>query len=84
MRYTGITVEILLNILFITAVAMFLIGIIAFKVTERVALEGKINSVKSLTSAVESEYFKKNNIQGGLEFIKKALPDDSGRAFSYF
>lgn len=77
MRYTGITSEILLSILFITAVAMFLIGVIAFKVTERVALEGKIESVKSLTSAVESEYFIKNNVMGGIDFIKNALPDGS-------
>jgi len=75
MRYTGITAEILINILFITAVAMFLIGIIAFKVTERVALQGKIDSVKSLTGAIENSYFRKNDIEGGVEFLKEALPE---------
>ncbi len=75
MRYTGITAEILINILFITAVAMFLIGIIAFKVTERVALQGKVQSVKSLTGAIEQSYFRENDIEGGVEFLREALPE---------
>ncbi len=75
MRYTGITSEILINILFITAVAMFLIGLIAFKVTERIALQGKIDNVKSLTSAIEKSYFKENDIEDGIEFLKEALPE---------
>jgi two-component system, NtrC family, sensor kinase len=75
MRYTGITAEILINILFITAVAMFLIGIIAFKVTERVALQGKVQSVKSLTGAIERSYFRENDIEGGVEFLREALPE---------
>lgn len=75
MRYTGITSEILINILFITAVAMFLIGLIAFKVTERVALQGKIDSVKSLTGAIEKSYFSENDTDGGVEFLKQALPE---------
>ncbi len=73
MRYTGITSEILINILFITAVAMFLIGLIAFKVTERIALQSKVQNVKSLTGAIEKSYFRENDIEGGVEFLKEAL-----------
>ena len=80
MRYTGITAEILINILFITAVAMFLIGIIAFKVTERIALQGEINGVKSLTAAIEQSYLKRNDIEGGIEFLKEALHQGGGVA----
>lgn len=74
MRYSSITAEILINILFITAVAMFLIGVIAFKVTERVALQGKVQNVKSLAGAIESSYFVENDMEGALEFLKEALP----------
>lgn len=68
MRYTGLTAEILINILFITAVAMFLIGIIAIKVNERIALEGNVESVKSLAAALEDTYFRQNDIEGGVGF----------------
>ena len=80
MRYTGLTAEILINILFITAVAMFLIGIIAIKVNERIALEGNVESVKSLAAALEDTYFKQNDIEGGVGFLKKALNPGSSVA----
>jgi len=80
MRYTGLTAEILINILFITAVAMFLIGIIAIKVNERIALEGNVESVKSLAAALEDTYFRQNDIEGGVGFLKKALNPGSSVA----
>lgn len=52
---------------------MFLIGIIAFKVTERFALQGKIDSVKSIVTALENSYLEKNDIDGGIGFLKKVL-----------
>ncbi len=73
MRQIGLRAEILVNILFITAVAMFLIGIIAFKLTERFALEGKVESTKSIITALEESYFEKNDIEGGIEFLKEVL-----------
>lgn len=73
MRQIGLRAEILVNILFITAVAMFLIGIIAFKVTERFAVQGKIESVDTIIAALEDSYLKKNDIAGGIGFLKGAL-----------
>jgi two-component system, NtrC family, sensor kinase len=73
MRQIGLRAEILVNILFITAVAMFLIGIIAFKVTERFALAGKIESVDAIITALEDSYLAENDVEGGIGFLKKAL-----------
>ncbi|HET7289015.1 MAG TPA: hypothetical protein VFJ67_01150, partial [Thermodesulfobacteriota bacterium] len=73
MRQIGLRAEILVNILFITAVAMFLIGVIAFKVTERFAVQGKIESVDTIIKAFEGSYLRNNDIEGGLEFLKGAL-----------
>lgn len=79
MRQTGLRTEILVNIIFITAVAMFLIGIIAFKITERSALGGNIEGLKSIISALEGSYLKKNDVAGGVGFLKEALnPGASG------
>jgi signal transduction histidine kinase len=73
MRQIGLRAEILVNILFITAVAMFLIGVIAFKVTERFAVQGKIESVDTIIKAFEGSYLRNNDIEGGIEFLKGAL-----------
>lgn len=73
MRQIGLRAEVLLNILFITAVAMFLIGIIAFKLTERYAVQGKIEGVKATITALEDAYLEKNDTEGGIEFLKKTL-----------
>jgi signal transduction histidine kinase len=89
MRQLGLRAEILFNILFLTAVAMFLLGIIAYKVTERFALQGKIEGVKSVIAVFESLYAKENNIEGGIEFLEDVLEpgawgviaDNQGRRF---
>lgn len=73
MRQIGLRVEILFNILFLTAVAMFLIGIIAFKVTERFALQGKIEGVESIIAAFDSLYAKEGNLESGMTFLKDVL-----------
>ncbi|MEW6143695.1 MAG: ATP-binding protein [Thermodesulfobacteriota bacterium] len=73
MRQIGLRAEILVNILFITAVAMFLIGVIAFKVTERYAVQGKIDGVDIMITALEGSYLRNNDIEGGMEFLKGAL-----------
>lgn len=73
MRQVGLRAEILVNILFITAVAMFLIGVIAFKVTERYAVQGKIESVDTIIRAFEGSYLRNNDMKGGIEFLKDAL-----------
>lgn len=73
MRQIGLRAEILVNILFITAVAMFLIGIIAFKLTERFALQGKVEGIRSIITAAEESYFTDNDIEGGIEFLKEVL-----------
>ncbi|MFI5323752.1 MAG: hypothetical protein ACHQ6U_09530, partial [Thermodesulfobacteriota bacterium] len=73
MRQIGLRAEILVNILFITAVAMFLIGIIAFKVTERFAVQGKIENVNAIITALEDSYLIKNDVEGGARFLERAL-----------
>lgn len=73
MRQIGLRAEILVNILFITAVAMFLIGIIAFKVTEKFAVQGKIESVDTIITALEGSYLMNGDIEGGIEFLKGSL-----------
>ena len=73
MRQIGLRVEILFNILFLTAVAMFLLGIIAFKVTERFALQGKIEGVESIIAAFDSLYTKEGNLEDGIDFLKDVL-----------
>ncbi len=73
MRQIGLRVEILFNILFLTAVAMFLLGIIAFKVTERFALQGKIEGVQSIITSFDSLYGKDGNFESGISFLKEVL-----------
>lgn len=73
MREIGLRAEILINILFLTAVAMLLLGIIAFIVTGRSALGGKINSVKSSITAFGSIYSDESNAKKGIEFLKDVL-----------
>jgi len=72
-RQTGLRAEILVNIILITAAAMFLIGIIAFKLTERSAVEGDINGVKAVISALEGSYLTKGDLGGGAEFLERVL-----------
>ncbi len=63
MKRLGLRVEIVLNIVFITAVAMFLVGIVALKVTERVVLQGKVEGAKSIVTAVESLYIGEDGLK---------------------
>lgn len=73
MRQLGLRVEILFNILFLTAVAMLLIGIIAFKVTERFALQGRIDGTRSIISAFEALYSENGDVETGIGFLKSVL-----------
>jgi signal transduction histidine kinase len=52
---------------------MFLIGIIAFKITERFALQGKIDGAKSIIAAFESLYTQDDSIKSGISFLKGVL-----------
>jgi signal transduction histidine kinase len=91
MRQVGLRTEILFTVLFITAVAMFLIGIIAFKITERFALQGKIEGVRSVIAAFEALYAKDSNVENSVNFLKDALEpgawgviaDDHARSVFY-
>ncbi|HSE84057.1 MAG TPA: hypothetical protein VLB01_05885 [Thermodesulfobacteriota bacterium] len=73
MRQLGLRVEILFNILFLTAVAMLVLGIIAFKVTERFALQGEISGAESKIAAFEALYRKNGDMQTAIEFLKSVL-----------
>jgi len=73
MRQIGLRTEILFNILFLTAVAMLLIGIIAFIVTGRSAVQGKVEGVKSIITAFNTIYTQDGDIKNGINFLKEAL-----------
>lgn len=69
----GINFEILFTIIFINAVAMFLISIIAFNVLERIALDGKADRLESLISTFENNYYKPGNVNQGIDFLENTL-----------
>jgi len=73
MRQIGLRTEILFNILFLTAVAMLLIGIIAFIVTGRSAVQGKVEGVKSIITAFNTIYTQDGDIKNGINFLKEVL-----------
>lgn len=73
MRQTGLRIEILFNVLFLTAVAMFLTGIIAFKITENSALQGKIEGAKSIIAAFESLYNRDSDIRNEFDSLRDVL-----------
>jgi len=72
-QQVGLSLEILFTILFITAVAMFLISMIAFNVMERIALDGKIEGLKSIVNAYEKIYFEKGKMKEGAKFLESTL-----------
>lgn len=72
-QQVGINFEILFTIIFINAVAMFLISIIAFNVLERIALDGKADRLESLISTFENIYYKPGNVKQGIEFLENTL-----------
>jgi two-component system NtrC family sensor kinase len=73
MRQIGLRVEILFNVLFLTAVAMFLTGIIAFKITENSALQGKIEGAKSIIAAFESLYNRDGDARNEFDSLRDVL-----------
>ncbi len=73
MRPIGLRAELLLNILLLTAVAMFLVGVIAFKVTERFALQGQIDGLESVAAAFDDAYLEEGDTEEGVEFVKEVL-----------
>lgn len=72
-RQVGLSVEILFTILFITAVAMFLISLIAFNVMVRFALKGKTEELKSVISTFEVTNYRYGEIDEGIKFLKSNL-----------
>jgi predicted 3-demethylubiquinone-9 3-methyltransferase (glyoxalase superfamily) len=67
MQQIGLSAEILVDILFLTAVAMFHLSIIAFKMTERFVVDGKIESINTVVTAFEVSYLTKNDREAGAE-----------------
>lgn len=72
-RQVGLSSEILFTILFITAVAMFLISLIAFNVMEQFALKGKTEGLKSVIETFENAYYKSGDISEGIKFLENTL-----------
>ena len=81
-KQVGINFEILFNIIFINAVAMFLISIIAFNVLERIALEGKADRLESLISTFENNYYKPGNVNQGIDFLENSLEKGARGVFA--
>ncbi len=73
MRQIGLRVEILFNLLLITAVAMFFIGIISFKVVEGYALRGKVDSTKAVIRSFKSFYSTNRDLNKAVEFLSDVL-----------
>jgi len=73
MRRIGLRVEILVNLLFLTAVAMLLLGIIAFKITEGFVLRGKIDSAKIVADSFEAVYTQEKSVTKAISYLTKVL-----------
>ncbi|MGQ0792900.1 MAG: ATP-binding protein [Deltaproteobacteria bacterium] len=73
MRQVGLRAEILFNLLFITAVAMFIIGIIAFKITERATLRGKAQEARAVIKSFEVVHARRANLDESLDFLRGVL-----------
>jgi signal transduction histidine kinase len=76
-RQVGLSLEILFTILFITAVAMFLISLIAFNVMEQFALKGKTEGLKSVIQTFENVYYKSGDTSDGIKFLESTLEKGS-------
>lgn len=72
-RQVGLSLEILFTILFITAVAMLLISLIAFNVMERFALSGKTEGLKSIIETFENVYYSSGDVPSGIIFLENTL-----------
>ena len=76
MNQLGLRFYILLNILVICGVGMILIGIISIKITERSAIQTKIDTTSAVINVFESTYFK-SDIDQGVKFLQNALDNGS-------
>ncbi len=77
MNQLGLRFYILFNILVICGVGMILIGIISIKITERSAIQAKIDSTTAVINVFETTYFKKSDINQGVKFLQNALSKGS-------
>ena len=72
MNQLGLRFYILLNILVICGVGMVLIGIISIKLTERSAIQTKIDNTGAVIDVFETAYFR-TDIDKGVKFLEDAL-----------
>ena len=77
MNQFGLRFYILLNILIICGFGMVLIGIISIKLTERSAIQTKIESTNAVIKAFESTYFNNSDLEEGVDFLQNALDKGS-------
>lgn len=75
MRQVGLRFEILVTIIFLIAVSMLLIGVVAFQVTERFAIQGKIEGVKAVIAAFEGMYVRGFSVKEGIGFLQATLEE---------
>jgi len=76
MNQLGLRFYILLNILVICGIGMILIGFISIKITERSAIQTKIDTTNAVISVFESTYFN-SDIDQGVRFLQNALDNGS-------
>ena len=76
MNQLGLRFYILLNILVICGIGMVLIGIISIKITERSAIQTKIDTTNAVINVFESTYFN-SDIDQGVKFLQNALDNGS-------
>ena len=72
MNQLGLRFYILLNILVICGVGMVLIGIISIKLTERSAIQTKIDNTSAVIDVFETAYFR-TDMDKGVKFLENAL-----------
>ena len=76
MNQLGLRFYILLNILVICGIGMVLIGFISIKITERSAIQTKIDTTNAVINVFESTYFN-SDIDQGVKFLQNALDNGS-------
>ncbi len=76
MNQLGLRFYILFNILVICGVGMILIGIISIKLTERSAIQTKIDTTSAVIKVFETTYFK-SDVNQGVKFLQNALNNGS-------
>ncbi len=75
MKRVGLRFEVLMNLLLLTAVAMFLLGFISYKITEGFVLKGRIDTVRSMAQSFAAVIAASGDPRRGAELLGTAMED---------